>query len=73
MSKFHHGDQGRPFFRLVQGEQPQVGFQFLVYPFCFPISLWMIGGGEGNIVLEEMGKFLGKGRDELWSSVQDNL
>ena len=33
----------------------------------------MIHGGEGNIVLEETGKFSGEGRSKLWSSVQDHL
>ena len=33
----------------------------------------MIGSGEGNVVREELGKFLHKGRGELWTAVQDNL
>ena len=33
----------------------------------------MIGSGEGNVVLEEIGKFSGKGGGELWSSVGDHF
>ena len=33
----------------------------------------MIGCGEGDIVLEEMGKFSGKSWCKLWSSVRDHL
>ena len=33
----------------------------------------MISGGEGNIILEEAGKFSGESRGELWSSVQDHF
>ena len=31
----------------------------------------MIGGGEGYIVLEKVGKFLGEGRSKLWSPIRD--
>ena len=33
----------------------------------------MIGSGEGDIVLKEVGKFSSKGRGELWSSVRDHF
>ena len=33
----------------------------------------MIGGGEGYVVLEEVGEFSSEGRGKLWSSVQDYL
>ena len=33
----------------------------------------MIGGGEGDIVLEELSKFLSEGRGELWSLIRDQL
>ena len=32
----------------------------------------MVGGGEGNVIFEEMGKFSCKSRGELGSSVRDN-
>ena len=31
----------------------------------------MIGRGEGNVVLEEVGEFSCKGQGELWSSIGD--
>ena len=37
--------------------------------FCFPISLRVVGGGKGNIVMEEASEFPCKGRSKLWSSV----
>ena len=33
----------------------------------------MVSGGEGNVILEEAGKFSGEGRGELWSSVRDHF
>ena len=33
----------------------------------------MIGGGEGNVVLKEVGEFSSEGRGELWSSVRDHF
>ena len=33
----------------------------------------MIGGREGDVILEEAGKFSGEGRGELWSSVGNYL
>ena len=73
MSEFHHGQEVGPLFRFVGGEQPQIGFQFLIYLFGLPIHLGMVCSGEGDIVLEEVGKFSGEGRGELRSPVRDHL
>ena len=61
MSKLCHGEEIRSFFRFIGSEQPQISFQFLIYSFGFPICLGVIGGGEGDIVLKELGKFSGEG------------
>ena len=73
VSKFCHREECGPFLRFVQGEQPKVSFQLLIYSFGFPISLGVIGSGKGDVVLKEMGKFLCEGRGELWSLVGDYL
>ena len=52
VSEFHHREEGQPFFRLIQGEQPQVGFQFLIHSFGFSISLRMVGSGKSDVILE---------------------
>ena len=73
MSEFCHGEKGGPFFGLVRGEQPWISFQLLVDSFCFSVSLWVVSGGKGDIILEKAGKFPSKGRGELWSPVQDHF
>ena len=61
MSEFCHGKEIRPSFKFVGSEQPQISFQLLIYLFSFPIHLGVIGGGEGDVVLREAGKFSGEG------------
>ena len=61
VSEFCHGKEIGPFFRFVGGEQPQVSFQLLIHSFSFPIRLGVIGSGEGDVVLKEVGEFSGKG------------
>ena len=73
MSEFCHGKEIRPFFEFIGSEQPQVSLQLLIYSLSFPISLRVIGGGEGDIVLKETGEFLGEGQGELWSSIRDHF
>ena len=51
----------------------EISFQFLVHPFRFSISLGVIGSREGDVILEEAGKFSGEGGGELWSSVGNYL
>ena len=41
--------------------------------FSFFIDLGVVGGGEGEVVVEEVSELLGKGRGELWSSIRDNF
>ena len=60
-------------FGFIRGEQAEISFQFLVYPFRFSISLGVIGGGKGDVILEEAGKFSGEGGGKLWSSVGNYL
>ena len=41
--------------------------------FSFSISLGVVGGGEGEVIVKEVSELLGKGRGELWSSIRDNF
>jgi len=47
----------------------EIVFQFLVNSLRLAISLGIMGSGEGGIVGEELSKFPGKGRGELWTTV----
>ena len=51
MQEFCHGKEFRPFVGLVFSKDPKVGFEFLVDLFRFAISLRMVGGGEGDVVV----------------------
>ena len=73
VSEFCHGKEISPFFRFIGGEQPQICFQLLIYSFSFPVHLGVIGGGKGDIILQEAGEFSGKGRCELRSPVRDHF
>ena len=46
MGKFGVRNVVSPGSRIVPTEDLKIGFYFLVYPFGFSISLWVIGGGE---------------------------
>ena len=51
MSKFCVGDRFGPRCGIIAAEDAKVGFDFLVDSFRFAIGLWMIGSGEGEIVV----------------------
>ena len=42
MTEFHEGIQMSPRFWIVRTEDPGIDFKFLIYPFCFSISLWVV-------------------------------
>ena len=54
-------------------EDPKISFYFLVYTFGFPVSLGVIGGGEGEFISEEFSQFFSESGGELWSSIRDDL
>ena len=72
MGEFHHGKEFGPFSGLIFGKDPKVGFKFLVDLLRFAISLWVVGGEEGDVIFEEASQFLSKGRGELGASVRDD-
>ena len=70
--KFRHGKKFGPFRRLIFGKDPKVCFKLLVDPFRFAISLGVISGGEGDVVIEKTSEFSCKGRGKLGSLVRDD-
>ena len=47
VSEFSVGDVISPRSGVGSAEDPKVHFDFLVYPFCFPVRLGVVGSGEG--------------------------
>ena len=54
-------------------KDPKVCFQFLVDTFRFTISLRVVSGGEGEVVLKESGEFPSEGRCELRAAIRDKF
>ena len=48
-----------PTLRIVGTKYLKIGFDLLIGLFCLSVGLWMIGGGEFNIVFEESSEFSG--------------
>ena len=71
--EFRHREEFGPFKRLVLRKDPEERFKFLVDPFGFTVSLWVVGGGEGNVVIQEMSEFSCEGGGELRSLIRDDL
>ena len=58
---------------IGSAEDQKVCFNLLVDMFCFTVGLGMIGSGEGEIIIQEFSKLLGKGRGELWAMIRDDF
>ena len=71
MVEFCRGKELYPFGWVVGTKDAEVGFKLLIGSLSLTISLRMISSGKVNIILEEMSKFLGKGRSELRALVRD--
>ena len=53
MHKFGMGNVFGPRSRVVSTEDSEICFNFLVHLFSFPIRLWVISSGEGEVIFEE--------------------
>ena len=73
VGEFCVGDFVSPETGVGPIEDPKVCFDLLVYMFCFAIGLGVIGGGQGEVVIEESSKLLGEGRGELWATIRDDF
>ena len=69
VGEFCEGDVLSPRGRIRAAEDPKIGFYFLVHMFSLPISLRVVGSGEGEFVTKEFSQFLSKSGGELWSSI----
>ena len=73
VGKLHMGDLISPGTWVGSTEDLEVCFNLLVDTFCFTIRLWMVGSGEGEVIVQEFSKLLGEDRGELQTSIRDDL
>ena len=59
--KLCSGKEVKPRFRTVGTKYAEVCFYFLVGTFSLSIGLWVVGGGEFDVILKESCQFTGKG------------
>ena len=69
VGKFCVGYRFGPRCRIIAAEDAKVGFDFLIDPFRFAVGLWVIGGGEREVVVEEFSELSSKGRCELGAAI----
>ena len=72
MHKFSQSEKLSTFLRIMGAEDLKISFNLLIGSFSLPISLGVVGGGEADVVFEDVGQFTSKGRGELWASVGDD-
>ena len=65
VGEFSKGNVLSPGSRVRATEGPKISFYFLVDTFSFPISLGVVGGGEGEFITEEFAQFFGEGGGKL--------
>ena len=73
VGEFGKGNVLSPGSRVRAAEDPEISFNFLVDMFSFPISLGVVGSGEGEFVTKEFPQFFGEGGGKLWSSIRDDF
>ena len=73
VGKLCMGDLINPGTRVGPAEDPKVRFDLLVDTFCFTVGLGVIGGGEGEVIVEEFAKFLGESGGKLQAMIRDDF
>ena len=73
MGEFCMGNRIGPCSWLVIAKDTEVGLDLLVYSFSLSVRLWVIGGREGKVVLEDASKFLGEFGGKLGSTIGDDF
>ena len=73
MDELHMGDLVSPGTRVGPAEDPKIRFNLLVDTFYFTVRLGVIGGGEGEVIIQEFFKLLGKSGGKLWATIRDDL
>ena len=69
MGEFSKSNVLGPGCRVRATEDLKISFYFLVHTFGFPVSLRVIGGGEGKFVTKEFSQFFSESRGGLWSLI----
>ena len=69
--EFRRGKELYPFSQIVGAKDAEICLKLLIGSLSLTISLWMVGSGEANIILEEMSEFLSQGRGKLRALVGD--
>ena len=67
------GDLISPRTGVGPTENSKVCVNLLVDMFSFSIGLRVISSGEGEVVVEKLVKFFGKGRGKLWTMIRDDF
>jgi len=73
VDKFCEGEVFDPCFGVGLAIDSQIRFQFLIETFGLSISLWMVGSRGCDGVIKELSKSLREFRDELRTSIGDDL
>ena len=73
VGKFCVGDLIGPGSWIRSAEDPQVSFNLLIDTFSFTIKLWVVDGGKGEVIVQELAKLFRKGRGKLWVTVRDDF
>ena len=73
MGKLCMGDFVCPGTRVGSTEDAKICFNLLVDTFHFTIRLWVVGGGEREIVVEEFAKFFDEGGCKLRATIRDDF
>ena len=73
VGEFGMGDRFCPSGGFTSTKDSEVRFYLLVYPFGLSVRLQVIGGREGEIVLEDASKFLGQFGGKLGSMIGDDF
>ena len=73
VGEFSMGDRFGPRCGIIAAKDTKVGFDFLIDPFRFAVRLWVIGGGEREIVVEESSELSSEGRCKLRTTIGDDL
>ena len=69
MGELCMGDLISPGTRVRPAEDLKVCLNLLVDTFCFTVQLGVVDSGEGEIIVQEFPKLLGKGGGELWTMI----
>ena len=53
MVEFGGGKELHPFRRVIGAEDAEISLEFLIGSFSLSVGLWVVGGGESYVVVEE--------------------